>query len=541
MRTSRLLVCSCSILALTACGGDDSTSNPNDGGGTDASTDGRPLGDGSSPDGGPQMDAGPSVLEHHNHGNRDGVFVDAKLTKAAAAGMHLDTTFVAKMPGSQTYTQPLFVDAGIGGKDVLIVATEQNVVYAFDAAGGATIWQTKALVPPAPLGNLPCGNIDPLGITGTPLIDLASRTIYLDAMTTSGSMNNHHKLFALSLDDGSVKSGWPVDVDTALASAMPDPFDSNVQNQRGAITKLGNTLYVPYGGFYGDCGAYHGWLVGVDVTNPTKVLAWGTPAQGGGAWCAGGVSTDGTSLYITTGNTFGAGNDPNNWQGGDAVVRLAQGPTFSTMAADFFAPGNWPTLDAQDLDMGTHVLVNAPAATPSSLVLAFGKDGFIYVTDRANMGGVGKELSKLQAGGGELTGAVTTFTTASGTYVSFRVDGGSASGCPKGGGNMGTVKIDGSPAKATMVWCSNESDLSLPITSMTDATGKDAIVWNMSSSTGGGSSRLYAYDAESGAEIFAGGGNGDVMKSGVRYFNTPIVAKGKVYVAANAQLYAYTP
>jgi hypothetical protein len=523
---------------LVACGGDDSTTTTN----PDASTDGAPLPDGGGggdtsvgDSGKPPFDAGGSgitVLEHHNHGNRDGVYVDAKLTKAAVANMHLDTTFVAKMPGSTTYTQPLY--APVVGKDAVIVATEQNVVYAFSAADGATLWKTNALVPASKLSNLPCGNIDPLGITGTPVIDVVSRTIYLDAMTGTAKNANHHKIFALSLDDGSVKAGWPVDVDTALASAK---FDSNVQNQRGALTLLNGKLYVPYGGFYGDCGGYHGWLVGVDVANPTSVTSWATPAQGGGAWCAAGVSTDGTSLFITTGNTF----NTKTWQGGDAVVRLTSGTTFSNTNADYFAPKNWLALDNSDLDMGTHLLVNAKGATPSSLVLGFGKDGNIYVTDHANMGGVGGQLSTVKGGSGELTGGATTFSTSTATYVSFRVDGGSGSACPKGNGNVGTVLISGTPPTAKMVWCSNEGDLSLPTTSMTDANGTDAIVWSMSSSDPGQQSRLYAYDGVTGTELFAGGGNGDVMTTGVRYFNTPMIANGKVYVAANGQVFAFTP
>ena len=69
-----------------------------------------------------------------------------------------------------TYAQPLFVDAGGGGKDLVLVATEENQVYALNATSGAVVWQKK-------LGNnvatssLPCGNINPLGITGTPVID----------------------------------------------------------------------------------------------------------------------------------------------------------------------------------------------------------------------------------------------------------------------------------------------------------------------------------------------------------------------------------
>ncbi len=519
MRSAWLLLLSFTAIAFfPRCGGDGGASDGGDGG-VEAS----------GGDSGPNL--GASVIQHHDHDDRDGVFVDAKLTKTAAAGMHLDTTFQASLAG-ETYAQPLFVDGALGGKDALIVATEENVVYALDAATGAAIWKTPPLAAPVKLSHLPCGNVDPLGITGTPYVDLATRTIYLGAMTTpDGGTTKRHEIFALSLDDGSVRAGWPVDVQAKVPS-----FSSDVQNQRGALIVLDGVLYVPYGGHYGDCGDYHGWIVGVDTADPTKVTSWSTVATGGGAWSAGGLSSDGTSLFVTTGNTFNA----SEWGGGDAVIRVAKGPTFSNASDDYYAPSNWVSLDNTDEDMGTHALVTAPAATPSSLVLGFGKDGNLYVTDHAKMGGVGGELSKLHAASGEITGAVTTYTTAAGTFVAFRVDGGSPNGCPGGGGgNMGAVKIAGAPPTAQMAWCASEGDLSLPIVSMTDASGANAVVWNFGSESSAG--KLYAYDAETGAEIFSGGASGDAMSARTRYFQTPIVAKGRVFVPADGALYAFTP
>ena len=103
----------------------------------------------------------------------------------------------------------------------------------------------------------------------------------------------------------------------------------------------------------------------------------------------------------------------------------------------------------------------------------------------------------------------------------------------------GAVKIAGSPPKAQMAWCASEGDLSLPIVSMTDASGANAVVWNFGSESSGG--QLYAYDAETGAEIFSGGASGDAMSARTRYFQTPIVAKGRVFVPADGALYAFTP
>ena len=497
------------LLVIFGCGGK--------GGG--GKTDGGGGGGGGSPDGG--MTTGPAVLQHHKRASRDGVFVDPAFTKAAAAGIHLDPGFSSSIQGP-TYTQPLYVPGAIGGADVLIVATEQDLVYALDAKTGAQIWKVS-LGTPVPRSALPCGNIDPLGITGTPFIDAAARTIYLDAMTTpDGGTTKKHMIFALSLDDGSVRSGWPVDVGAAVPG-----FTSEVQNERGAVLVQGGVVYVPYGGHYGDCGNYHGWLVGVEVADPTHVVAWSTQAQGGGAWSEGGVSSDGTSLYVTTGNTFNA----STWGGGDAVVRLAAGPMFSGSDADYFAPTDWPTLDAQDLDMGTHVLVDAPGITPSALLAAFGKDGNIYLLDRSNLGGIGHELSTFAAATGEITGAVTTYTLPSGTYLAFRIQGGHGTMCANGAtGNMAAVKlVAGSPPTLAMAWCAKENDQSLPSMSMTDASGTDAIVWNMGA-------HLYGYDAVTGDELVSAG-----TLTKVHYFNTPIIANGHLYVAGDNQIYSFMP
>src|SRR5574337_2115526 len=271
--------------------------------------------------------AGPDVLQHHHGAARDGLYVVPTLTRAAAAGVRPD--FTASLPSSTFYAQPLLVTSVGAGPDLLVVASEQDVVSALDASTGKVVWQRK-LGAPVPLAQLPCGNIDPLGVTGTPVADPAARTLYVAAMTTPDSgATKRHQVFALSLDDGSVRAGWPVDIGaTARAGAIS--FDAAVQNQRGALALVDGVLYVPYGGHFGDCGQYHGWLVGIPVSAPGRPTAWATPAAGGGAWAPSGVSSDGASLFIATGNTFGAAT----WSGGEAVVRFSRGPVL----ADWFAP-----------------------------------------------------------------------------------------------------------------------------------------------------------------------------------------------------------
>src|ERR1051325_5020959 len=172
-----------------------------------------------------------------------------------------------------------------------------------DAASGNTVW-TRTLGRPAPLSAFGCGNFDPLGITGTPVIDERGGALYLDAMVTDAG-GPRHRVFAVSLKDGAPLPGWPIDIADALRTKN-ESFDSRVQNQRGALTILNGTLYVPYGGFYGDCGDYHGWVVGVPLADPQRVTAWRTRGRGAGIWAPGGIASDGVSLYVATGNTVGA-------------------------------------------------------------------------------------------------------------------------------------------------------------------------------------------------------------------------------------------
>ena len=491
-------------------------------------TDAGPLADAGASDGGPS-DAGASdagtqasagwVAEHHARASRDGVYVDPALTPAAARGLRLVAGFDAR-PRGHVYAQPLYVP-GPGGAPVVVVATESNVVEARDAATGAVVW-TRALGDPAPLSSLPCGNIDPLGVTGTPIADLAARTLYLDAMTWPAGAP-HHLVFALSLDDGATRAGWPVDV----AAAVPG-FDAHVQNQRGALALLGGTLYVPFGGFYGDCGDYRGWVVGLSTSQPGAASAWKTSAHGGGAWAPGGVASDGASLFVATGNTFGA----TDWSGGEAIVHLAPGPVFSGAAADYFTPTNWRALDAADLDLGGSgpVLFEAPGATPSKLALALGKDGSAWLLDREDLGGVSSGLAHKQVSSRELIGAAAAYTAPSGTYVVFR---GKGLGCPGAANNLVALRVIGSPPALDVAWCAPYDGLGSPMVTTPDGAS-GFVVWIAGAE---GSGRLTGYDGETGASVYAGT---DPL-SGLRRFSTPIAAGGRVYVAGDGRVYAFAP
>src|SRR5579885_821099 len=182
-----------------------------------------------------------SVAEYHNHATRDGLYVDPAFTPAAAAALRRDTNFDGSIVGN-VYAQPLYIEGGTNGRAIVIAVTESNNVYALDAASGKIIWQ-RNVGTPVPRSALPCGDINPLGITGTPVVDLASRTLFFDAMTTpDGGATKKHLIFALNVDTGAVLPGWPVDVNAAAQSGT-NHFNSSVQNQRGALAIVSNIVY----------------------------------------------------------------------------------------------------------------------------------------------------------------------------------------------------------------------------------------------------------------------------------------------------------
>ncbi|MFI5307744.1 MAG: PQQ-binding-like beta-propeller repeat protein, partial [Polyangiales bacterium] len=493
------------------------------GGTTSSGTGGSPSG---GPGGGPGTSSA-SVLQYHNNASRDGLYIDAAFKATDVPMLHRDKTFNATITGP-TYAQPLYFEGGPGGKDVLIVATEQNEVSALNATDGSVAWR-KMLGAPAASSSLPCGNINPLGTTGTPIIDAASRTVFLDTMTTDSGAPKH-MIHALSIDDGSEKTGWPVDVN-ASAKAGSTAFDSSVQNERGALAILNGTLYVPYGGHWGDCGNYHGWVVGVPIANPSAPTAWATRARAGGIWAPGGIASDGTSLFVATGNTMGA----TSWSDGEAIIRLPTSLAFSQMDPDYFAPSNWQTLDSGDVDIGGSgpVLFSGKGATPSALAISLGKDGTAYLLDRTKLGGIGKPLHSLKASSQQIIQAATAYSSATTSYVAFR---GAGTGCPNAQGQVTALKVSAaSPPQLSVAWCAGSSGSGSPITTTTDGT-TDPIVWWVSAESG---NKLFGFNGETGDVIFGGGGADEQMMT-VNRFQTPIVAKGRIFVAGANAVYAFS-
>jgi outer membrane protein assembly factor BamB len=465
-----------------------------------------------------------NVTQHHNHASRDGLYIDLAFTQAAAGGLRRDLSFNGAIQGD-VYAQPLYIEDGPGGSAMILAVTESNNVYALDAATGNIIWQRQVGTPVA-RANLTCGNIDPLGITGTPVVNLGSRTLFFDAMTTpDGGTTKRHLIYALNVDTGTTNSGWPVDVNaTALFGGKV--FTSATQNQRSALGLVGDIVYATYSGHWGDCSTYYGWIVGVPIGNPGSVLAWATAARGGGSWGVGGVASDGFSPFIATGNTFGA----SGWSGGEAIIRFQPGPIFTNSTTAYWAPTNWAALDAGDQDLGGSgpVVLDVPGATPSALVLALGKDGNAYLLNRTNLGGVGPPVAQAHVSTTQIIQAAATYQTAQGSYAVF---------CGNSSQNQLTaLRISAAnPPTITSVWTKSEGGRGSPFVTSTDGTN-NVIVWGLGAEN---DQRLHGFDGDTGNTVFGGGGTSDAMAN-VHRFNTAIAARGRIYAAGDNRVYAFS-
>lgn len=176
-----------------------------------------------------------SVLTYHGDPGRSGHFVVPGLTWQRARGAHLDPKFRGEVSG-HIYAQPLYWHPAGSASSLLIVATEDDWVYALDAANGTTVWKTR-LGKPAPRSSLPCGNIDPLGITGTPVIDERYQAVYLDAVVLQPEQPEpQHLIFALSVNDGLVLPGWPVNVARALQPSLDFSYRRSLGGCRASAT-----------------------------------------------------------------------------------------------------------------------------------------------------------------------------------------------------------------------------------------------------------------------------------------------------------------
>jgi outer membrane protein assembly factor BamB len=288
---------------------------------------------------------------------------------AAPPAGRLSIAWTRRLDGA-VYGQPL----AVGG--LVIAATEGDSIYGLDRATGRVRWRAHVGTP-VPLASLPCGNIDPLGITGTPVYDPARKLVYAVAETAG----YHHVLVGHVLVGVSVASGR-----VAVRRNIPTPDGQPLfDQQRTALTLAGGLVYAGFGGLFGDCGPYRGSVVGVPATGNGPLVSYLVPtAREGGIWAAGGLPVGrGGTLYAGVGNGAATGGA---YDGSDSVTALSP----ELHRTGIFAPADWAADNASDLDLGSL----SPVLLPGGLVLSVGKRGVGYLLNGARLGGVGGQLAQ---------------------------------------------------------------------------------------------------------------------------------------------------
>ena len=279
------------------------------------------------------------------------------------------------------YAEPLIV----GGR--VLVATEGDSLYSLDARTGQVQWHTN-IGSPVPGSQLPCGNIDPLGITGTPVYDPGTGLVFAVAEVGGPA----HLLVGIDINTGQVRVRRLVD---------PTGMEPATQQQRAALALSRGMVYIAYGGLYGDCGNYHGWVVALRTDGQGSLLTYQVPTtREGGIWAPAGPAVDAAGrLYVSVGNGEATSG---GWDHSDSVLRLS--PTLQL--EDGFAPQQWQRDNAGDADLGSM----GPVLLPGGLVYANGKSSLGYLLHADNLGGVGGQALVQQVctayGGAALVGSV---------------------------------------------------------------------------------------------------------------------------------------
>ena len=523
---------------------------------------------------------GISVMGYHYDNLNDGQYqMETALTPANVNSTTFGKLFTTQLDG-QVYAEPLYrygldIPSGPhkGVHNIVYVATENDSLYAIDADNGQVLWKDSFINPAAGINPVPNsdvnGAIGPVvGITGTPVIDPATNTIYVDAVTkeTRSGVNHYvHRIWAVQLTDGSNRFGPLVVADTVLNSDGSFTFDSGptvsgtgagsvngkvtfnafLQMQRPGLTLVNGTVYIGYGSYF-DRGTYHGWIIGVnhsDQQNKLQIVAAfnATPNGSQGAFWQGGgrIAADGSgNLYAVTGNgTFDTTLNPTtqfptDGDYGDTVLKLAADPTTSSThqningwglkVVDYFTPFNQQTLNDDDLDLGSTgpVLLPATVGAPGHpLLFTGGKEGRIYLIDTTNMGKFDPTADHVSdeklIANYSIWGSAAFFNNR--LYV-------------VGSGSPGQTYSITSTGKFSGPTSQSPDTFSYPgSTPYISANGtRNGIVWDLDK----GASELRAYNATSyGTELYTSSQNSSRDQLGsVPTFAAPTVAHGKVYV-----------
>ena len=510
------------------------------------------------------------VLTYHNNLSRDGT----NIHEFALTTSNVNTATFGKLYSCQAdgaiYAQPLWVpNLTVAGAshNVIIVATQHESLYAFDADATpcTTLWHVNLVdsahggssgetsVPSGGAGALVgsgYGDISPeVGITGTPVIDPTSNTIYVVSKSVNASTQFFQRLHAIDLTTGaervaphSIDSSISVPGTGAGSIAGRVAFDPRNESQRAGLVLSNGVVYVAWAS-HEDRDPYHGWVMGFNASTLALVANGvfnSTPNQvgtlsysRGGIWMGGGapaVDAAGNLFFITGNGTFDANTGGSNY--GDSVVRLSTAGGLSV--ADYFTPLDQASLDANDTDFGSGaatILVDQPAGPVTHLVIGGGKQGNLFLLNRDSMGkfssSTNNVMETVNLGNAIFATPVfwqnNLYVAGVGTLKQFAF-------------NTSTGKFNGAPFSQSST--SYRFPGATPSVSSNGAT--NGIIWALDNglycspqSPGCGATVLHAYDATNLAtELWnssQAAANRDLAGHAVK-FTVPTVANGKVYV-----------
>jgi hypothetical protein len=493
-----------------------------------------------------------NVLTYHNDSARSGQNLnETVLTPQNVNSSSFGKLFSVSVDG-YVYTQPLYL-ANVtipGGSvhNIVYVATEHDSVYAFDADAGAPLWQVSFINPASGITTLTttdvsCTAIQPeVGITGTPVIDPATGTLYVVARTKENG-TFVQRLHALDVTTGTEKFGGPVLIQASVAGtgagtvAGTVNFDPQLENQRAALLLQNGLVYIGWASLC-DVTPFHGWLMAYDSQTLTQAGVLNTTPNGvdGGIWASGsGPAGDGSLLFVATGN---GSFKVSSASYGSSILKLSEPSAGVFSILDYFTPNNYSILNAGDIDLGAGgvLLVAQPAGSPHEhLLFLCGKQGTLYVVDRDNLGefNTGVDLV-VQSIAGVNPGSWSSPAWWNNTLYL----GGSAEPSPPDPDALRAFTFD--PIAGMLSTTSTSQSAVVfgypsPTPSISANGATNGIVWAMQESNyqnNTGQAVLYAYDATNlGNLLYSSSQNAARDSAGLSVkFAVPTIANGKVYL-----------
>lgn len=457
------------------------------------------------------------------------------------------------------YAQPLYLPGlTIGGTshNVIFIATEHDQVYAFDVNSGQQLWRTNFLatsgfryvISSVSSGDVSCGDLVPeIGITGTPVIDTATGTMYLVAKTKQYDTVTHTTSFFQTLHALDIKTGLDKTAPLVVTATYPGngtgsvggilTFDPLVEAQRSSLLLLKGQVFVAWAS-HCDLGAYHGYIMSFNETNLVRSGLYVDTPNGyeGGFWGGGaGPSADsGGSIYVSTGN----GKFDGSPDLGDSVLRLTWPARLGTIGlADYFTPWNQQSLDNSDADFGSGgalLLPDQPGTTYPHLLVQIGKEGTIDLVNRDNMGHwhSGNDSQIVQT----IPFAIGGIWGSPAFWNNTAYFGGSYD-------RLKAYSFDSHQEKLAFASESPEFFNFPGSTPSISSNGtNNGIVWIIENDTyGGGNAVLRAYDATNlGDELYNSEQNPGRDRVGLAVkFTVPTIADGNVFVGAENQVVMY--